>query len=177
MDHCTKREAQVYSDWETKGKENQRKGHVYQTRTYPGKPQQIIPSDMLMKLEWCLQKFRIENNIRIDCQPGMYEFQMATYGVGDHFKLHRDMNPSLREFIREREIGVRKISSTILLSDIDDYEGGGFRLETPDQKTIRVESDIGDVVMFPHWLQHQVDPITKGERNALVTWMLGDFWT
>ena len=180
MNVCEKREAQTYSSEDPKGskKDNERKGYIYQTKTKLGVPLEIIPAHYTVKLDWCLQKFQLENDIKIDVIPNHYEFQMAEYSdKDDHFIMHRDSNPALNIWNAERETSTcRKVSSTILLSNERDFEGAGFRLETDDGNTIRVPLDKGDMIMFPHWLRHQVDPLISGERFALVTWMLGDFW-
>ena len=176
-----KQQAQTYSSDDPKGskKDVERKGYTYHTKTKLGVPLEIIPSHYTVKLDWCLQKFRIENDIRIDVIPSHYEFQMAEYSEeGDHFIMHRDSNPAINIWNAERKTSTcRKVSSTILLSNERDFEGAGFRVETADGNTVRVPLDKGDMIMFPSWLRHQVDPLISGERFALVTWMLGDFWT
>ena len=31
----------------------------------------------------------------------------------------------------------------------------------------------GTLILFPSYILHEVKPITKGERNSLVTWVTG----
>jgi PKHD-type hydroxylase len=64
----------------------------------------------------------------------------------------------------------RKLSIVIQLTDPSEYEGGSFefkfgKVEGFDKK--------GSVLVFPSFLEHRVNPITKGERNSLVSWIEG----
>ena len=69
----------------------------------------------------------------------------------------------------------RKLALTVQLSDPNDYEGGVFQcwfggggrfINLPRQK--------GDVLVMPTFIMHNVSPITKGERRALVFWTGGE---
>ena len=69
----------------------------------------------------------------------------------------------------------RKLALTVQLSDPKDYEGGVFQcwfggggkfIDLPRQK--------GDVLVMPTFIMHNVSPITKGERRALVYWTGGE---
>ena len=69
----------------------------------------------------------------------------------------------------------RKLSVTVQLSDLSEYEGGAFTFsecETPDHSA-RVK---GTVLVFPSYLQHRVLPITSGTRKSLVAWFEGPRW-
>ena len=69
----------------------------------------------------------------------------------------------------------RKLALTVQLSDPKDYEGGVFQcwfggggkfIDLPRQK--------GDVLVMPTFIMHNVSPITRGERRALVYWTGGE---
>ena len=69
----------------------------------------------------------------------------------------------------------RKLALTVQLSDPKDYEGGVFQcwfggggrfIDLPRQK--------GDVLVMPTFVMHNVSPIIKGERRALVYWTGGE---
>ena len=66
----------------------------------------------------------------------------------------------------------RKISVTVQLSD-DDYEGGDFQFneDIPQPSDIRSR---GTVIVFPSFVYHQVTPVTRGTRKALVAWYEGE---
>ena len=68
---------------------------------------------------------------------------------------------------------------TIQLSDSDEYEGGDFEFDNdilanpPDKNILREK---GRVLIFPSFLPHKVNPVTKGIRKSLVTWIEGPAW-
>ena len=68
----------------------------------------------------------------------------------------------------------RKLSVVIQLTDPDEYEGGDFKfeshLEVPDPTELRKK---GTVLVFPSYTQHMVEPVTKGERRSIVSWIEG----
>ena len=36
--------------------------------------------------------------------------------------------------------------------------------------------DSGDVIIFPSFLTHGVEPVTSGIRRSIVTWLVGPFF-
>lgn len=69
----------------------------------------------------------------------------------------------------------RKISTTLLLNDPSEFEGGELEFQTT-----RTETEVckgldrkGSLVVFPSFVYHRVKPVTKGTRYSLVTWNLG----
>ena len=72
---------------------------------------------------------------------------------------------------------IRKLSASIQLSNPNDYEGGDLRLynqnETIDADAIRQQ---GTVVMFPSFIEHQAEKVTKGKRYSLAAWWDGPCW-
>ena len=81
-------------------------------------------------------------------------------------------------YLGSGELSDRKLSMTIQLSDSNEYEGGDFVLRDeiqnfPDKEELRKK---GTVLVFPSFLNHSVQPITKGTRKSLVTWIEGPAW-
>lgn len=69
---------------------------------------------------------------------------------------------------------VRKLSISIQLTDGSGYEGGD--LIFPDQDEPLPQEDlktIGTAIVFPSYLSHGVNPVTKGTRHSAVSWVLG----
>jgi PKHD-type hydroxylase len=69
---------------------------------------------------------------------------------------------------------------TLSLSDEKDYSGGEleFDFKNNDKKN-RVSKckeikTKGSIIVFPSFVWHRVCPVTKGERNSLVIWNLGN---
>lgn len=97
-------------------------------------------------------------------------FQYSKYKEGGHYKFHSDVvvDPHHGMF--------RKLSVVVMLSDEEDYEGGVFsflpggNIDKPE----RVKLKKGQMILFLSHIVHQVEPVTKGKRLTLVTWVLGD---
>lgn len=68
---------------------------------------------------------------------------------------------------------LRKLSFSIQLSDPSEYEGGELLLHysDPPEKTPK---DLGAMILFPSYTLHEVTPVTKGTRYALVGWVHGN---
>ncbi len=69
----------------------------------------------------------------------------------------------------------RKISIVVQLSNSEDYEGGNTMIYIGDEP-IKLDKTIGCINLFPSYQLHEVTPITKGVRYALVGWVSGPHW-
>jgi PKHD-type hydroxylase len=71
----------------------------------------------------------------------------------------------------------RKISLIIQLSDENSYEGGELQFfelsQYPKKEEIRQQ---GTAIFFPSFIEHQLNPVTKGRRYSLVCWFDGPKW-
>ncbi|MCZ7676031.1 MAG: Fe2+-dependent dioxygenase [Roseovarius sp.] len=62
------------------------------------------------------------------------------------------------------------LSFTLPLSATTDYAGGGLVIEDAmEDRVIRIEA--GDMVLYPTSALHRVEPVTRGERMAVVGWV------
>ena len=69
---------------------------------------------------------------------------------------------------------VRKLSMSIQLTDPKEYEGGELKLyDGEDNQANVMDKTQGTLILFPSYVLHEVMPVTKGERNSLVTWVTG----
>lgn len=70
----------------------------------------------------------------------------------------------------------RKLSVVVQLSDSGDYEGGNFEFDdVPNPNPDHLRSQ-GTILIFPSYLRHKVEDITKGTRYSLVLWFHGPRW-
>jgi PKHD-type hydroxylase len=69
-----------------------------------------------------------------------------------------------------QETSTRKISIVVFLSDAKEYEGGQIKW---NPAPAGFPQEQGTVVVFPSYIIHTVEPITKGKRFSLVTWLHG----
>ena len=79
---------------------------------------------------------------------------------------------------------IRKLSMTCQLTDGSEYEGGELQFDCrnydphmrdEDKHVLTVKEILpkGSIVVFPSFVWHRVQPVTKGTRYSLVVWNLG----
>ena len=86
---------------------------------------------------------------------------------GGHYGWHHDINWTSNAKLE------RKLSVTVQLSGPSEYKGGDFVFDeciSPDAKILKQK---GTVLVFPSYLRHKVEPVTKGIRRSLVAWFEG----
>lgn len=98
------------------------------------------------------------------CGEGL---NLLKYGNDNgRFKIHNDtISPE----------GTRALTTIILLSDPQDYEGGILYFYTdrpgnPGSRKFRNNIKKGTLVTFPSLMYHEVTPVTGGTRLSLVMW-------
>jgi PKHD-type hydroxylase len=91
--------------------------------------------------------------------------QFTEYSGGGFYDWHMDSDVN-----GIKEPPVRKISMTCLLSNEDEFEGGGLELMS-EGKFAKIKQ--GHAIFFASYIQHRVVPVTKGVRNSLVMWFGG----
>ena len=89
------------------------------------------------------------------------------YDVDGHYKTHVDT------YSLPTEKETRKITVLAFLND--DFEGGKLYLENGNERTYP-EQKKGTVIAFPSYMNHGVEPVTKGIRRSIVTWMVGPWF-
>jgi PKHD-type hydroxylase len=68
----------------------------------------------------------------------------------------------------------RKLSFALQLSDPQEYEGGDFEVMHPGcAETLQCPKRRGDMIIFPSYRVHRVQPVTKGSRQSMVAWING----
>ena len=79
---------------------------------------------------------------------------------------------------------IRKLSMTCQLTDGSEYQGGELQFDCrnydphmrdEDKHLLTVKEILpkGSIVVFPSFVWHRVQPVTKGTRYSLVVWHLG----
>ena len=107
-------------------------------------------------------------NFDIDSAESM---QIGKYSKGCFYDYHQDgdgvtvYDTPENNWLHNK---TRKLSMTILLNE--DYEGGEFKFYGNEENIIKGK---GTVFIFPSYMQHCVEKITKGNRYSLVAWFLG----
>jgi hypothetical protein len=92
------------------------------------------------------------------------EFLM--YDVKGKYETHVDT-------FHERSNETRKLTVLAFLNN--DFEGGKFYIAVGHERTYPEQSK-GSVLVFPSFIPHGVEPVTKGVRYSIVTWMVGPYF-
>ena len=100
--------------------------------------------------------------------------QFTEYKPGQFYDWHPDMgtDPYTEGKWKGR---YRKLSTTLLLNDPSEFDGGTLEFHhNRDQLTVCDQLDMkGSLVVFPAFVYHKVNPVTRGIRYSLVTWNCG----
>ena len=91
--------------------------------------------------------------------------QFTEYPEGGFYDWHMDCDVHMTH-----EPPVRKISMTVLLNDPSEFEGGHLELMAPGKFA---ELKQGHAIIFASFLNHRVNPVTRGIRQSLVCWFGG----
>jgi len=127
----------------------------------------LYPSD---DMEWV---FRKVTDIVLNLNSRFFQFEL--FGINEGFQFTNYVAPSGnygKHIDRSINIPVRKLSISIQLTNPEEYEGGELKVFDRDEG-ITMSKEQGTLIMFPSYMLHEVMPVTKGERNSLVTWITG----
>jgi PKHD-type hydroxylase len=117
--------------------------------------------------------FRRVTDITLNLNERFFKFDL--FGLNEGFQFTNYEAPSGRygkHVDRGMNIPVRKLSISIQLTNPEEYEGGELYLYEDDKGTL-MDKTQGTLILFPSYILHEVMPVTKGERNSLVTWVTG----
>ena len=103
--------------------------------------------------------------------------QFTTYEKSHRYNWHNDQ-VHLTQTNENFKNKIRKLSLTLQLTDPSKYSGGEFQLKWFDGGEVRIitakdAKELGTIIIFPSFVFHQITPIIKGRRQALVNWSIG----
>jgi PKHD-type hydroxylase len=97
--------------------------------------------------------------------------QYAKYFPDQHYTPHTD------DFFGKNQNEMRKLSVAIQISDPNNYEGGDFIIEGPENNgefvSINDFRKRGSVIVFPSVIKHGITPVIRGVRHSVVCWVVG----
>jgi PKHD-type hydroxylase len=127
----------------------------------------LHPSD---NMDWV---FRRVTDIVLNLNERFFKFDLFGINEGLQFTNYQAPSGKYGKHVdRGMNITVRKLSISIQLTNPEEYEGGELYLYEGDKGTI-MDKTQGTLIIFPSYVLHEVMPVTKGERNSLVTWVTG----
>lgn len=118
--------------------------------------------------------YRMLTDITLRANSEWFEYDLAhieslqysVYDVGGFYSKHID------NFYQAPGKMPRKLSFVLQLSDPSEYEGGQTMMWN-GREPWPIPQDKGTITFFPSYTLHEVTPITKGTRKALVGWVHG----
>lgn len=104
----------------------------------------------------------------MDLQHSSVEWQFTEYDSKDleHYGWHEDSSSRIKKPMD------RKLTMIMQLTDASAYDGGKFELKG-DPIPDTYFRNAGDVLFFRSALTHQAQPVTRGIRHSLVSWIHG----
>lgn len=127
----------------------------------------LYPTD---NMDWA---FRRCTDIITNLNDRFFKFDLHGFNEGFQFTNYKAPSGKYGSHVdRGYNSAVRKLSVSIQLSDPSEYEGGELFLYEGEEGTPMDKSQ-GTLVVFPSFILHEVKPVTKGERNSLVSWITG----
>ena len=121
-------------------------------------------------LDWA---FRRVTDIVLNLNERFFKFDL--FGMLEGFQFTNYQAPGGkygRHVDSALNIPVRKLSVSIQLTDPSEYKGGELYLYQDDKGEV-MKKEQGTLILFPSYTLHEVMPVTKGERNSLVSWITG----
>lgn len=109
--------------------------------------------------------------------------QFTKYKEGQFYTTHADtFDEPFKHKNKNLNNKIRKLSITCQLSDPNDYEGGELVFTIPQlidgkislaEVTCKEFLPKGTIIVFPSFIWHRINKVTKGVRYSLVSWILG----
>jgi PKHD-type hydroxylase len=148
--------------------EQQHDGHIgkgVSDQIRESKVSYVNPTD---DSQWIFDKLEVilldlNGDYKFDLNGFHEGFQVARYSApAGHYTWHNDIGTGT--------FSTRKLSMSVQLSDVGDYEGGELQFADSTQPAPK---EIGSLIVFPSFLTHRVKPVTSGERKSMVSWVSG----
>jgi PKHD-type hydroxylase len=117
--------------------------------------------------------FRRVTDITLNLNERFFKFDL--FGINEGFQFTNYEAPSGKygkHVDKAVNMPVRKLSISIQLTNSEEYDGGELYLYDGDKGNL-MDKTQGTLILFPSYVLHEVMPVTKGERNSLVTWVTG----
>ena len=121
-------------------------------------------------LDWVFRKI---TDIVLNLNDRFFQFDLHGLNEGLQFTNYKAPSDKYEKHVDRAVDGViRKLSLSIQLTDPKEYEGGELFLYE-NEKGTEMKKEQGTLILFPSYILHEVKPVTKGERNSLVSWVTG----
>lgn len=104
-----------------------------------------------------------------------WKFEVTHSNQTDYLKYDKDghYHAHVDTFMKPGDPECRKLTVLVFLND--DFEGGRLFLQNGHEK-IYPPQKAGTALVFPSFMLHGVEPVTKGVRRSIVSWMVGPWF-
>jgi PKHD-type hydroxylase len=127
----------------------------------------LYPND---KIDWVYRRI---TDITLNLNERFFNFDLFGLNEGLQFTNYKAPSGKYGKHVdRGTNLPVRKLSISIQLTNPEEYDGGELYLYDDDKGSL-MDKTQGTLILFPSYVLHEVMPVTKGERNSLVTWVTG----
>ena len=121
-------------------------------------------------ISWVFQRI---TDIVLNLNDRYFQFDIFGLNEGLQFTNYKAPSDKYQKHVdKSFNIPVRKLSLSVQLTDPKEYKGGELYIYEDSKGTV-MKKEQGTLVLFPSYTLHEVKPITKGERNSLVSWVTG----
>ena len=156
-----------HSDWPEKiefRQENIIESNFRQCLTYIAPSIEYVPFWLRNEIFKTIHSVN-EKYYNFDIGDEKFQLHLLRYDSGGHYETHFDIG------LGEGD-SKRKLSFSLPLNN--SYEGGKLKFFGITQSESKLKAEMGDMIMFPSYLTHKVEPVTSGVRWVLVGWILGN---
>ena len=124
----------------------------------------------VVKLRDCVTQMN-EKYLKVNLSEVCRENHFVEYWETGKFEAHTDIIWP-KTIMNHDENSIRKLTTIVLLNE--DFTGGKLALWFAGDR-YSFSFSPGDVITFPSYIQHKVDPVESGIRYSLVSWSYGEF--
>jgi PKHD-type hydroxylase len=132
------------------------------------------------EIDYYVHEANIKANWNFDLLDNDKEdIQFTEYTEGQYYGWHTDCSTGPMRQGRWNGL-IRKLSTTVSLTDPSDYDGGNLEFDFKNYKNVpEIKNKCmeilprGSIVVFPSYTWHRITPVTRGTRYSLVQWSAG----
>ena len=108
---------------------------------------------------------------KITAHPTVFQKALLKYMAVPRFNRYENNGHYSKHVDFFKQQGIRTDwSMTLFLTEPDTYEGGELVISDLAHEPLEFKLDAGDMVLYPSGLIHHVNPVTKGDRIAVISW-------
>lgn len=133
----------------------------------------------LSKVSWIYPQeetnwiFRKLTDVVLDVNEKYFKFNLSGFSEGLQFTIYESPGGKYEPHLDKSNLSsIRKLSLVVQLSDPKKYVGGDLSFHLSHTPVVAPKEQ-GTTVLFPSYILHGVQPVSKGTRYSLVAWITG----